>query len=213
MDVFYEECAVNQKGERGEKIYKILNVAFWISTIISIFAIITILMNITIGGDTSGLTEEQMLSYQYSQSMVFLGMLFLSTFGGLAIMLFFFKRKININYDYVFVSGELRIVKVFNVNRRKLVTRLQQDSILQLGDVENESYTRLLSDPTNKQVVCTANSEPAKGKFFMYVHASEPIGKRLYVLECREELLINILHFVKRGTLEPDYVMQEKKQK
>ena len=137
----------------------------------------------------------------------------MSIFGSVAVTLYLFKRRININFDYVFVSGELRIVKVFNVNRRKLVTRLQQDNILQLGDVENESYSRLLGDPTNKLVVCTANDEPTKGKFFMYVHASEPIGKRLYVLECREELLVNILHFVKRGTLEPDYVMQEKKQK
>jgi len=212
LDVFYEECAVNQKGSRGEKVYKILNIAFWVCTLISIFAVITILMNITIG-NPGELTGDALLAYQYSQSMLFLGVFGVSTFGSVAVALFFLKRRININYDYVFVSGELRIVKVFNVNRRKLVTRLQQDSILQLGDVENESYTRLLADPTNKLVVCTANSEPATGKFFMYVHASEPIGKRLYVLECREELLVNILHFVKRGTLEPDYVMQEKKQK
>lgn len=33
----------------------------------------------------------------------------------------------------------------------------------------------------------------------------------MYILECREELLINILKFVKRGILESDYVMQEKK--
>ena len=47
----------------------------------------------------------------------------------------------------------------------------------------------------------------------MYVHANDPLGKKLYVLECREELLVNILKFVKRSTLEHDYVAQEKKQK
>ena len=38
-------------------------------------------------------------------------------------------------------------------------------------------------------------------------------GKKLFVLECREELLMHIMKFAKRGTLESDYVMQEKKQK
>lgn len=45
----------------------------------------------------------------------------------------------------------------------------------------------------------------------MYILTAGNAGKRLYILECREELLINILKFVKRGTLESDYVAQEKK--
>ena len=60
--------------------------------------------------------------------------------------------------------------------------------------------------------MCTPNAKPAKGKFFLYIQTSEPVGKRVYVLECREELLVNILKFVKRGILESDYVMQDKKQ-
>jgi hypothetical protein len=99
------------------------------------------------------------------------------------------------------------------VNKRKLVTKIQSENILQLGDFETESFNRLAADPMNKQIICTQNSTPKEGKFFLYVHVSEPIGKRLYVLECREELLVNILHFVKRGTLAPDYVMQDKKEK
>lgn len=212
MDVLYEECAVNQNAARGEKIYKILNIAYYICLIIGIVSLLTMIMNISfISPD--GLSPEQMEAYAITQTFMFMGIMGLVLFGGGAVALYFLKRRVNISYDYTFVSGELRIVKVFNVNRRKLVTRLQADSILQLGDTDNESFTRLAADPMNKQVFCTPNDLPKEGKFFLYIHANEPIGKRLYILECREELLVNILHFVKRGTLESDYVMQEKKQK
>ena len=36
-------------------------------------------------------------------------------------------------------------------------------------------------------------------------------GKKLYVLECRELLLVEMLKFMKRTVLESDYVSQEKK--
>lgn len=78
--------------------------------------------------------------------------------------------------------------------------------------MENESYDRLRSDPSTKQVLFTPNAEPAEGKFFLYILVGESGVKKLYILECREELLVNILRFVKRGILESDYVIQEKKQ-
>lgn len=212
LDVLYEECAVNQKAVRDEKLYKLLNAGFYVFFVITIVAFFGVINNIPLGTG-EGLTGEHLAAYQYLQTWFSLSLLAFFFFGSGALMLFFLKRRINISYDYTFVSGELRIVKVFNVNRRKLVARIQPEDILQLGDIENESYTRLRANAMNKEVVCTPNVEPANGKFFMYVHAVEPIGKKLYVLECREEMLINILKFVKRSTLEHDYVAQEKKQK
>ena len=212
MDVFYEECAVNQKATKEEKIYKILNVIFYISLIIAIIAVLFALFNFPIGnaGELSGTEQEAVLMMRG----LFSFMLFIALSAtALAVSMYFLKRRLNISYDYIFVSGELRIVKVFNINKRKLITRIQPENILQLGDLDNESFSRLASNPTNKQVVCTPNYSAATGKFFMYAHVNEPTGNRLYILECREELLVNILHFVKRGTLEPDYVAQEKKQK
>lgn len=213
MDVLYEECAVNKNSARGEKIYKILNVAYYFFLILAIIGLVTVLSNI--GGVLTELDpsakEEEKQAVAFLQTFFFLGVFVLITCGSLSLALFFLKRRINISYDYTFVSGELRIVKVFNINRRKLVTKISNENILQLGDVDSSSYTRLSSDPTNKQVVCTPNVEPKQGKFFLYIHVSDPTGKKLYVLECREELLVNILHFVKRGTLADDYVMQEKK--
>ena len=78
--------------------------------------------------------------------------------------------------------------------------------------MENTSYDRLSQDPNTKQIICTPNVEALDGKFFMYILVADS-GKQLYVLECRELLLMNILKFTRRGVLETDYVMQEKKQR
>ena len=122
------------------------------------------------------------------------------------------KLRYNVSYDYCFVSGELRISKVFSFTKRKLLARLECSEMLQVGDIENSSYERLRSDPMTKEVVCTPNIEAADGKFFMYILINND-GKKLYVLECRENLLMNIMKFAKRNVLESDYVMQEKKQR
>ena len=154
--------------------------------------------------------EEQTAIYYVRTAAVLWGMalIFLAGIWG---VLFTVKRRLNVSYDYVFVSGELRISKVFNVNRRKFLYRIEGDAILKIGDIDNGNYERLRSDPMTKELVCTPNDSAAEGKFFMYIHTSESTGKKLYVLECRETLLENILKFVKRGTLEQEYVPQAKK--
>ena len=96
-------------------------------------------------------------------------------------VLFKLKARINVSYDYVFVSGELRISKVININKRKLVTRFDCEEILQLGDVDSQSYQLLKTDPTNKEVICTPNFEALEGKFFMYIQVNDN-GKKLYIL-------------------------------
>ena len=121
------------------------------------------------------------------------------------------KMRINVSYDYAFVSGELRISKVININKRKLVARIDCEEMIQFGDVDNPSFERFRNDPNVKTVLCTANDIASEGKFFMYILA-EYNGRKLFVLECRELLLMNMLKFAKRNKLESDYVMQEKKQ-
>ena len=55
-------------------------------------------------------------------------------------------------------------------------------------------------------------SSKNKDKVALYIYINDN-GKKLYILECREQMLVNILKFAKRTALEKDYVMQEKKQK
>jgi hypothetical protein len=137
---------------------------------------------------------------------------FCSWFFACWFVLFKLKNRYNVSYDYSFVSGELRIARVINISKRKLLVRIQAEDILQLGDVDNSSFEGLRADPNTKTVICTSNEVAGEGKFFMYILVSDN-GKKLYVLECRELLLMHILKFVKRTTLESDYVSQERKKK
>lgn len=196
MDVFYEESAIAHNSDKKTKRYNLLTGISWVFLGLGIVWIMlgfyTIRINVL--GDW--------ISWGIIAAWLFLTWFLLRQW----------KMRINISYDYVFVSGELRIAKVINVNKRKLVARFDCEDMIQFGDVDNSSFERFRNEPATKTVICTSNDVASEGKFFMYVLA-EYNGRKLFVLECREELLINILKFARRNKLESDYVMQEKKAK
>ncbi len=194
MDAFYEESAVNMSAKKESKRYKLFNIVSYIFFILAVITLVSFIMYIP--------AVDFMVMFGM-QGVFFLACWFL---------FYKLKRRYNVSYDYCFVSGELRISKVFNINKRKLVARIDCEDMIQVGDIENSSYDRFKADPTVKQVVCTPNEIPSDGKFFMYVLANDN-GKKLYFLECRELMLMNIMKFAKRGVLESDYVMQERKQR
>ena len=192
MDVFYEESSIARNEKKGKTKYQIFKILSNIFLLIGILGIVFI--------------------FYVPMDGIFLWLFICAWFFICWFVLFKIKNRFNINYDYTFVSGEVRIVKVFNVSKRKLVVKIQPEDIIQLGDVDNTSFENLRADPNTKFVFCAANDEPTDDKFFMYIFANIN-GKTLYVLECREVLLMHILRFVNRTTLESDYVSQDRKKK
>ena len=205
MEAFYEESAVNGNATRDKRIYAILHIISVVVLVLAILLLFIFLWCFPWGQ----VTTDEARAMQF-----FFG--FIGVMGLSCLLTWFllgkFKARFNVSYDYVFVSGELRISKVINVNKRKLIARIDSEDVIQLGDVDNPSFDRFKSDPMVKTVLCTSNDDAAEGKFFMYVLAQYN-GKKLFVLECRENLLMNIMKFAKRSVLESDYVMQERKQK
>lgn len=207
MDSFYEESAVNANPKKEAQKYQILHIISRICLVIGIILLVLCFFNMPFGGSGSA-----------SKDVILLKIF--SIFTGAAAALFLAvwfilskcKARFSISYDYCFVSGELRISKVININKRKLVTLIDSQEILQIGDTDNSSYARLKGDPSIKEVICTPNKVPAEGKFFMYILANVQ-GRQLYILECREALLMNIMKYTRRTALESDYVMQDRKQK
>ena len=209
MDTFYEESAVNQNAKKGERKYKIVNAIYYI------FLVITIIFGVwTISAfplrPGAGANEEVMEGYALQQTLFAMVLFVFCMALSFTILFHLTRRRINVSYDYAFVSGELRITKVFNVNKRKLITKLTQEEILQVGDIDCPAFDRLRSDPQTKEIICTQNTEPTEGKFFMYILAVDN-GKKIYVLECREELLLNMMQYLRRDVLDRDYVSQAKK--
>ena len=192
MDVFYEESAIARDSVKASRKYKVCNGA---SVFFLVLGIIALLLTLYIPMDG-------VVVWLFFCSWLFVCWFVLNKI----------KNRYNISYDYAFVSGELRIARVINVNKRKLITRIQPEEIIQIGDTDNVSFENLRVDPNTKTIICTSNEEPEAGKFFMYILVNDN-GKKLYVLECRELLLMHMLKFVKRTTLESDYIAQDKKKK
>ncbi len=218
MDVFYEESAVAKDAKKGARRYRIVNIIGNIFLILGIIMIFIFIFTMPFGTPNfSGITDPSQLE---NSMALYEGGKFIAIFCGLNgalfvlvwFLLYKFKARLNMSYDYCFVTGELRISRVININKRRLLTRFESEEILQIGDIDNSSYERLKSDPSTKEIICTPNVEPMEGKFFMYILINDN-GKKLYILECREQLLVHILKFAQRSVLESDYVMQEKKNK
>lgn len=209
MDVLYEESAVSVNAKSEQKRYKIISwIALAFGILAALFAVFFIFGLLTFLFSVGSLKSEE----RWAMLGTLSAYLFVTTlFGAPWLVLFLWKRKMNVSYDYSFVTGELRIAKVFNVNRRKFLYNIDSAGIQKMGDADSPSFERVASDPSIKRVVCTPNAEPAEGKFFLYIVTSEAAGRFVYILECREELLVNLLKFVKRGILESDYVEQKKK--
>ena len=190
MDVFYEESSITNNSVKESRKYRIFNI---LSLVFLTIGVLGLFMSLSI-----------------PTSMLFLWLFLCSWFFVCWFVLRKIKMRFNVSYDYVFVSGELRIARIFNVNKRRLLARIDCDDMIQIGDVDNPSFERLATAPNTKVVYCTSNAVAREDKFFMYILTSSET-KKLYVLECREELLVHMLKFVKRSVLESDYVSQEKK--
>ena len=122
MDVLYEESAVNANAAKGEKRYKILNLFTWFFGVLAlIFAILFVIGLVSFLMAMSAMKAEDRAAA--IGSLIFYFMM-ITLFGGPWLACFLMKRKINVSFDYTFVSGELRISKVFNVNRRKFLYRI-----------------------------------------------------------------------------------------
>ena len=212
MDTFYEESAVNQKAKKQQTIYTILHVVQIIFIVLAVIVGFLMSMTLSFSAPGEGASQEEIENYQMLQPVGLFSLFWMISFILFAVLMIFIKRRFNLSYDYIFVSGELRIAKVFNQIKRKLVCILDQENILQVGDIDSVSYERLRSTPGLKEVICTPNVTPAEGKFFLYVLAQVDGVKKLYVLECREDLLINMMQFLRRDVLDRDYIPQAKKQ-
>ena len=190
MELFYEESATLSNTPSNRRRSRAWKIAFICVTVFALFSII-ILVNFV----------------HYIIAIIEAAII-----GAVLILLWSKYNKSIVDYDYVFVSGQLRISRVFRRVKRRRVARIDHEDIIQIGDAENPSFDRFRHDPTIRTVLCTSNKVAAEGKFMMYILAKD-YGKNLYVLECREELLVNIMKFANRSKLESDYVAQAKKAK
>ncbi len=190
-EVFYEESSKIQKEKSAKTkytIFKIMAVVSWVLLGIWVYLVI--------------------FTIPFGEGNVLLNIIFAllpaASFIASGIILGKFKNKFYVDYDYTFVTGELRISKVIKEIKRKPVMRFSTYNIEKIGKYGSETYSSYESMQGVKRVVLTSNVTPAEGKDFYYMVVNQE-EKKLLILECTETLIVNILKFSNKSIVEKDF--------
>ena len=197
-DGFYEESAISARSDTESKLYNVFRIT---GIIFMVFGVVFGLI-FSFPQIVSVLGDEELTNIGKIIYIVewFLMLVFIV---GIGVIFWFVKNRFNISYDYTFVEDELRITKVFGGRRRKFITTLKADRILQIGWVDSDAYDRALHGLSGKKPkLCTPNKEPLEGKEWIYVITSSSIEKSMYIIECRRQLLENLVFAAGRNKLE-----------
>ena len=178
---FYE-CSAGPQNERAQRTFYTIYQTFFVLSIIALCIAL----------------------YLY---LIFLdlGFLVISAFVLIfGVIIFFVKRKLLCYYDYTYVSGEVRIVKVINCKRRKTKLIFDSKEVFQVGKVGSESYESLKHKPNIKVIMTSPNGFTAENQLF-YVAAKISGEDSLIIMECNEKLLSFIVAQRGRSVIEKDY--------
>jgi hypothetical protein len=114
------------------------------------------------------------------------------------------KNRFYIDYDYTFISGEVRISKVIKEIKRVNLLTFQCLDIEKIGRYGSTTFDRYESTPGINKKIFSSNEIAEDGKEFFYIVVNSN-GKNLFVFECTETFISNVLKFSKRNVLEEDY--------
>ena len=113
-----------------------------------------------------------------------------------------FKDRFYVDYDYTFITGTIRFSKVIKNIKRKHIVSFETSDIEKIGKYGSETFNRYSLMPGIKSVVLTSNSIADEKKEFYYIVANVNGEKKIYILECTETFIVNVLKFSKRSVLD-----------
>lgn len=177
---FYENTAAPQNEKMQKVLYAIYNVVF----AVLIVALCVFLYFWLMLGDSGFLT------------LTVLAVV-------CAIGVFFVRRRLLTYYDYTFIGGEVRIVKVINGKTRRLFCVINCRDVFQIGREGSESFESLSAAPNVKKRYATANGKNVEGLY--YVALSSNGEKSVIIMECDEKMLSYVAAYCGRGVIEKDY--------
>ena len=133
------------------------------------------------------------------------GFVFLLIFALIiGVMFFLIKRKLCAYYDYTYVSGEVRIVKVVNGKTRRKFLVFDCKLIKQLGKVGSDSFNKIYNSNGCKVKIATPNGLKTEKQLF-YIYLTQEGQDILLILECEEKFLQYIVANRGRSIIEKDY--------
>lgn len=193
-ETFLEESSVNAKYKQDLLKYKLLTVFGFLSFICCViwfFLYFLILIESVVNGT--------LLVYVL---MLVVPMVFFVLTG----CLFFKSRnKFCVDYDYTFVSGTVKIAKVINNKKRKLLIKFETSDILKIGKIGSSFFEKILKTPMLNFYFYSANDEPENGKDFYYFYICVSGEKKVVVIECSRNFFVNFFNFLNRTLIDEEF--------
>ncbi|MBR2870696.1 MAG: hypothetical protein IKB98_04905 [Clostridia bacterium] len=128
----------------------------------------------------------------------------LAIFIATGIFLFKLKNKFCVDYDYIFVSGSIRISKVINNSIRQTIYRFNCSQLEKIGPVNSDLFNQFISQPGARLKYLTSNNTPAENKSFYYFKLNYNSVNTILVLECSKVFMVNVLKFSKMSIRDTD---------
>lgn len=119
-------------------------------------------------------------------------------FLAMGIFLIKFKNKFCVDYDYIFVTGSIRVSKVINNSLRQTIYRFNCSQIEKIGPTDSKTFKSYINSNLCKIELLSSNKEPQEGKDFYYFIINYNNEKRLLIFECSKVFLINVLKYSNR---------------
>lgn len=183
-DDLYESTAAPQNLKAQKAFYAFYNVLFTICCVAA-FLIVFLIFSIDIQAIPA-------LLVLLSLVVVF------------AVICYVIRRKLLLYFDYTYISGEVRIIRVINGKTRRKFLIVQCKDIYKLGKVGSGTFEKLRATPGIKRKIATPNGMGAQNQ--LYYLAAKCTGENtLIILECEEELLSYIVNYSGRSIIEEDY--------
>lgn len=178
-DEFYETSSAPQNLKVQKFFYVLYTIFFWGSIVISVVFLWFLMLD--------------------------WGFLILLVFSaGFAVLCYFIRRKTLLYFDYTYISGEVRIVRVINGKFRRRFLVIYCKDIEQVGKVTSNSFERLYENKAYKRRIATPNGLGADNQLY-YIAGKVDGERQLIVLECDEQFLAYIVSYRGKGILESDY--------
>ncbi len=190
-ELFYEESAINQNQKSESFKYNILRVLSIFSWVLLFLWVCFCLffLELLIGNVFLNIIIALLPATGFIASAIFLGR---------------FKNKYCIDYDYTFISGEVRISKVIKSIKRRQVIIFSTSAIEMLGKVGSDTFNGYNNSKSIKKVFLTSNTIADEEKDFYYIVLSQG-EKKLLILECTQTFIYNIIKFSNRSVIEKDF--------
>ncbi|MBR3742982.1 MAG: hypothetical protein IKN04_21430 [Clostridia bacterium] len=119
----------------------------------------------------------------------------LVVFGGLAVLMYIYKDRIKLEYEYTFTNSQLDFAQVFNNKKRKNLGTMNIKNLEACGLVSSGSFNRYI----NMQGIKRTNWFLNRDAELLYFYYQKDGQKRIIIIEPNEEMIALIKRNLPQG--------------